>query len=197
MHIFLLCLVLLYAFAVFKGYPLLRKYEFIGFSEVSTDNPFLRELDEKGDVKPKRLGVELGFREARTVNWIIPGLYDHQRYGSPYSLDIHINSETIQEVSNFRFEFSSDDGQQVIYTPKDGKILLETGPDLDVYSRHFDPFESAQLDWEKIKSATIKLEFVAPVDGQESPIKFSHKYEKKNSSTSVRNPLFSDIFLNI
>lgn len=200
MKIFLLCILatilLLYLLAVINGYPLLRKYQFTGFSLESRVNPFLEDFDGNQPIRLQGMGVYFSIEETRKVTWIIPGIYDHEQYGSPYKLDIHLNSETIQQVTNVRFELSSADGQRVTYIPDDGKLTLETGPHLTVFSRHFDPLESAtDLNWEAINKLTLNLEFVAPLNGVETPIKISHTYEKKSSPVRTGNPLYTDIFL--
>jgi len=194
MKIALLCILaaifLLYALAALNGYPLIRQYEYTGISLEAENNPFI------GENRNKSMGVYFSFEESKTVKWIIPGFYDHERYGSPYKLDLHINSENIQEVTNVKFELSSEDGQQVTYIPENGKITLETGPHLTVYSRHIDPLESSPaLNWDKIKNITLKLEFTAPIDGAKTPIAITHKYTKQSSPVHRGNPLYTDIFL--
>jgi|GEM_PF-4362872 len=190
MKIFLLCvlvtLVILYVFLLVNGYPLVRKYDY---------EAFLPDENDLTALQNKNMEVYFSFKQSKKVNWIIPWIYDNERFGSPYQLDLHLNSETITEASNVRLELTTEDGQHVTYLPKNGKIILETGPHLTVYSRHIDPLESSSLNWDAIKKITIQLKFTILQKGQEMPIETTHQYTKKSSPHYIGNPIYKDIFL--
>jgi len=82
--------------------------------------------------------------------------------------------------------------------PDNGKIILETGPHLTVFSKHFYPLNSSpDLNLEKMKKVTLQLTFEVVLDGVTTPIEITEKYVLETGKSVIRNPLYSDIFLTI